>query len=125
MPDGELLKLCDLWERQRRGNNAGVYLVGALGGAKVLLFRRHNPDPDGPHWSLFLAERKPREQQQPSPKPRGQGAWDAVRAATPDVSPGERNPATQAEPAMTSAREREAYQQELAGQFAPDDEPGF
>jgi hypothetical protein len=54
-------------ERERRGHNPGVYLVGALGVAKVLLFRRHNPDPDGPHWSLFVTERSPQRQERAAP----------------------------------------------------------
>ena len=62
----DLIKVCDLWERHRRGNTEGQpYLVGALAGVKVILFRRHNADVDGPHWSMFFGERKARQQQPP------------------------------------------------------------
>ena len=63
----DLIKWFDLWERRRRGNTEGQpYLAGAVAGLKVVAFRRHNPDPDGPHWTVFVAERQPRQQPQPA-----------------------------------------------------------
>jgi hypothetical protein len=91
-------------ERESRANNAGVYLVGALGGAKMLLFRRHDPDPDGPHWSLFLAKRKPRERQ----------------PAAPNVSPAGAHRATQHARTRTAPRHRpKLYPEALASGFEP------
>jgi len=77
----QLLKVCDLWQRRRRGNvnEDGFYLAGALGGLKVLLFRRNNPDPDGPHWTLLVTER-PQRQDLPVRGP-GQGERRRRRAA--------------------------------------------
>jgi len=37
-----LIKLCGLWQRQRRGNTEGqFYLVGRLGAAKIIAFKNH------------------------------------------------------------------------------------
>jgi hypothetical protein len=47
----------------------------------MLLFRRHDPDPDGPHWSLFLAKRKPRERQPAAPNVSPAGAHRATQHA--------------------------------------------
>jgi hypothetical protein len=76
MMSDQLLKLCDLWERQRRGNNAGFYLVGAIGGLKLLALGRNNPDPDGPHWTRVRAERTQRQERPPAhDAERGGGHW--------------------------------------------------
>jgi hypothetical protein len=76
----QLLKVCDLWQRRRRGNvkEDDFYLAGALGGLKVVLFRRNNPDPDGPHWTLFVTERT---QRQDLPV-RGRSNWQATWRAS-------------------------------------------
>jgi hypothetical protein len=65
-----LIKWFDLWERHRRDNTEGqVYLAGAVAGLKVVMFRRHNPSVEGPHWTVFVAERQPRDQAAPRPLP--------------------------------------------------------
>jgi hypothetical protein len=61
---GELIRVADLWERQTR--NREPYIVGAMGGIKVLLFRRHDAPPEGPHWTLFFAPRPERRDQSPA-----------------------------------------------------------
>ena len=48
-----LVKACDLYPRTSRGPGERTYLVGYLGGLKVLIFRNHNPAEDGPTHSLF------------------------------------------------------------------------
>jgi hypothetical protein len=76
MSDAPLIKLCDLWERRRRGNTEGQpYLAGAIGGLKLLIFKRHDPGEDGPHWSVFVTARSERRDQ----PARGAATWDATR----------------------------------------------
>jgi hypothetical protein len=36
----ELIKVADAWERERRGNNPGTYIVAVAGGMKFLLLRK-------------------------------------------------------------------------------------
>jgi hypothetical protein len=57
----QLLKACDLYARTSRGPGNREYLVGYLGGVRVVIFRVNNPQPDGPSHTLFFAERKPRQ----------------------------------------------------------------
>ena len=67
----QLLKLCDLWERERRaasGQPPASYLVGVMGGLKVLVFDRHDPAPGEPVATLFVAEPTPRQSQQDEPE---------------------------------------------------------
>jgi hypothetical protein len=56
----QLLKACDLYAKTGRGPGNREYLVGYLGGVKVLIFRVNDPQPDGPTHTMFYAERKPR-----------------------------------------------------------------
>jgi hypothetical protein len=57
----QLLKACDLYARTSRGPGQREYWVGYLGGVRVVIFRVHDPQPDGPTHTLFFAERKPRQ----------------------------------------------------------------
>jgi hypothetical protein len=57
-----LVKACDLYPRTSRGAGDREYWVGYLGGLKVLIFKNHNPQPDGPTHSLFIAARPPRQE---------------------------------------------------------------
>jgi hypothetical protein len=89
---------------------------GALGGAKVLLFRRHNPDPDGPHWSLFVTERTHPQERLP--------AHDAQRGVATGAAIDERADAA-AERVFGSKVDRDAHVAELAARFQPDEEIPF
>ena len=60
-----LMKAADLYSKTSRGTGNREYLVGYLGGLKVLIFRVNNPEPDGPTHTLFVTarpERKPRSE---------------------------------------------------------------
>ena len=63
-----LVKACDLYPRTSRGPGDRQYWVGYMGGLKVLIFRNHNPQPDGPSHALFITARPPR-QEKPQPQP--------------------------------------------------------
>jgi hypothetical protein len=36
----------DIWERERRGNKPGSYIVAVAGGLKFLLLRKNREDPN-------------------------------------------------------------------------------
>jgi hypothetical protein len=58
----QLLRVCDLWRKERRGASGRpkpAYFVGAAGGLKVLLFERHDATEEGPHATLFVTSRAP------------------------------------------------------------------
>jgi hypothetical protein len=57
-----LVKLCGMWQRERRGNTeGGFYLVGRLGAAKILGFKNHRKQSDDdPDWTFFVTEPTPR-----------------------------------------------------------------
>jgi hypothetical protein len=98
----DLIKWFDLWERQRRGNTEGqVYLAGAVAGLKVVAFKRHNPSVEGPHWTVFVAERQPRDQAATRPLP----------------EPRPPQPATAPRQAFGSAADQQKRTDELAGAF--------
>jgi hypothetical protein len=104
MTDAPLIKLCELWERRRRGNTEGQpYLAGAIGGLKLLIFKRHDPGDDGPHWSVFVTARSERRDQ----PTRGQATNEAARENAESWSP----------------QRRTAYAEKLVSEFQPDDEP--
>jgi len=69
-----LVKLCGMWQRERRGNTEGqFYLVGRLGAAEILGFKNHRKQSDDdPDWNFFLTEPTPR-----------QGAQESERAPQP------------------------------------------
>lgn len=59
-PKSEMLTLTGLWAKE--GPN-GVYYVGALGGARVMLLkntRKTDDDPEAPDYNLVLAPRTPK-----------------------------------------------------------------
>ena len=62
------LKGCDLYPGTSRGPGDREYMAGYLGGLKVLIFKNHNPPPDGPSHALFITGRPPR-QEKPPPLP--------------------------------------------------------
>jgi hypothetical protein len=62
----QLLKACDLYTRTSRGPGNREYLVGYLGGVRVVILRIHDPQPDGPTHTLFFTARKAR-QDRPAP----------------------------------------------------------
>ena len=106
---GDMIKVCDLWRRERRGASGEAkpsYLVGAAGGLRLLIFDRHDAPADGPHATLFVAERPPKPTRDAE---RGNATQDAMR----DI-------------ADTWTREqRDAHVQQLAAKFQPDEEPPF
>ena len=58
-------------KRERRGASGEPkpsYMVGRAGGLRVLIFDRHDPEPDGPAATLFVAARTPRQSQQDEPE---------------------------------------------------------
>ena len=122
---GDLIRVCDLWERQTRKRDP--YLVGAMAGVKVLLFKRHNADPDGPAWTLFFGERAAKQVAPNDAKPsrsaeRGQGTWDRVR----ELSDGLGTKLADRDPVAMSPADRQEYAKQLAEAFdrqGPDDLP--
>ena len=58
----QLLKACDLYAKTSRGPGNREYWVGYLGSLKILIFRNHNAEPDGPSHALFLTPRPPRQE---------------------------------------------------------------
>jgi hypothetical protein len=52
----QLLKACDLHAKTSCGPGNREYLVGYLGGVKILTFKVHDPQPDGPTHTMFYAE---------------------------------------------------------------------
>ncbi len=80
-----MVRLCDLW--QRKSAKGATYFSGFMGDCQVLQFKDGvKPHPTRPDeqvivWKLLVQERDPSRR----PKPRGQGAWDAARAATPEA----------------------------------------
>jgi hypothetical protein len=58
----ELIKVADAWERERRGNNPGTYIVAVAGGMKFLLLRKHRADENGSTWMLFITARGDRKE---------------------------------------------------------------
>jgi hypothetical protein len=99
-PD-RLLKACDLYARTSRGTGQREYLVGYLGGVKVLIFKVHDPQADGPSHTMFYAERKPRPERPTRDAERGQAIHDAMR----DIAEG------------WTREQRDAHVQELAARF--------
>jgi hypothetical protein len=45
----DLIKVADAWEKSRRSNDAGTYIVAVAGGMKFLLLRKHQADENGSH----------------------------------------------------------------------------
>jgi hypothetical protein len=70
----QLLKACGLYSKTSRGAGNREYLVGYLGGMKILIFKVHDPQAAGPTHSLFFTARPPRQERPP--------AHDAQRGAT-------------------------------------------
>jgi hypothetical protein len=76
----QLLKACDLYAKTSRGPGNREYMVGYLGGVRVVIFRVHAPQPDGPTHTMFFAERKPRpERPQAADAHRGRATAEAVQ----------------------------------------------
>jgi hypothetical protein len=66
-----LLKACDLFTRTSRGPGQREYLTGVMGGVQVLVFRVHDPRPNGPTHTMFYAARKPRQERPTQAAERG------------------------------------------------------
>jgi hypothetical protein len=87
----DLIKVADAWEKTRRGNDAGTYIVAVAGGMKFLLLRKNRAAENGSTWTLFVTERTPRQDQRrssESSRPAGPGAGvlaGAARATEPLV----------------------------------------
>jgi hypothetical protein len=75
----DLIKVADGWEKQRRGNNAGTYIVAVAGGMKFLLLRKNREDPNGSTWTLFVTERTQRQDRPSRDAERGRATHEAVR----------------------------------------------
>jgi hypothetical protein len=76
----QLLKAADLYTKASRGTGNREYLVGYLGGLKVLIFRVHDPQADGPTHTMFFTARPPRQEWPPAAEAaRGQQTYQAVR----------------------------------------------
>jgi hypothetical protein len=75
MTDNPLIKVADAWERERRGNKPGTYIVAVAGGMKFLMLRKSREEPST--WTLFVTARADRRDQ----PTRGQSSWG--RAAPP------------------------------------------
>jgi hypothetical protein len=59
----DLLKVCDLWQRERRGNTEGsFYLTGRLAGLKLVILPKRRPDENGSSWTVFVTEPSPPRQ---------------------------------------------------------------
>ncbi len=52
-----ILKVCDLYAKTSRGPGERQYLVGYLGGVKVLIFRVNNTTEHGPTHTLHFVPR--------------------------------------------------------------------
>ena len=105
----DLIKIADAWERERRGNNPGTYIVAVAGGMKFLLLRKSREDPNGSTWTLFVTERSQKPERPSRDAERGNATQTSVRAA-----------------ADTWTREqRDAPVKELAARVQPDPEIPF
>ncbi len=119
-----LIKWCDLWENQTR--NRQPYLAGAIGGLKILIFKRHDAKEGEPAWTLFVTERKPRTEQPDPPavkRPEQPRRWSGSLDPKAVASVGAKvaNIETLADdPVFASKGARQRYAEELAAQFAPD-----
>jgi hypothetical protein len=63
MNDAPLIKVADAWERERRGNKPGTYIVAVAGGVKFLLLRKNREEENGSTWTLFVTARSERKSQ--------------------------------------------------------------
>jgi hypothetical protein len=102
MSDAPLIKVADAWERERRGNKPGTYIVAVAGGLKFLLLRENREEENGSTWTLFVTARGERRDQ----PTRGQSTWNA----------------TERPPEAMSAADRAAHVEQLSAAFQPDEE---
>jgi hypothetical protein len=75
----ELIKVADAWEKTRRGNKPGTYIVAVAGGMKFLLLRKHQEDANGSTWTLFVTERSQKQERPTRPAERGNATQGRAR----------------------------------------------
>jgi hypothetical protein len=75
MTGAPMLQAAKLWEKTSAKGN--VYLIGRLGGMRILILRNRDAGSDGePDWHLFFTDGAPRAAPETSPKP---AAYSAPR----------------------------------------------
>ncbi len=65
-----MLRACRLWEKTSAKGE--TYLVGRLGGVRVLVFRSREEGPDASTHTLMFSEAPPKKDE-PREKPQGEG----------------------------------------------------
>lgn len=69
MTGAPMLQAAKLWEKTSAAGN--TYLIGRLGGVRVLILRNRDAGTDGePDWNLFFADGAPRQEEEVSTNPR-------------------------------------------------------
>jgi hypothetical protein len=88
MNDAPLIKVADAWERERRGNKPGTYIVAVAGGLKFLLLRKNREEENESTWTLFITSRSERRDQ----PTRGKAAHENAREPAETWSQKQRDP---------------------------------
>jgi len=82
---GDLIQLCGLWENKDK--NGEIYLSGYLGDARILVYKNkyREQNEKAPHYKVFLAEKRKKEEVKRTPPPAARTQSDYVPPGDDDV----------------------------------------